>query len=102
MNIELILLLILFTPIVLGYGYRIWQQRRAEKNGVCFKCGVKLTEENTAFLSEPGAMFSVKTKMCNTCKDHLGLRQLVWFILFVLGGMAIIIASVVLFELVSA
>ena len=102
MNIEMILLLVLFTPAVIGLGYRFWRQHRADNNGVCFKCGVKLTEENTAFLAEPGAILPVKTKMCRACKERLGLRQLVSFIVFLLGGVAIIIVSIAVFELVSA
>ncbi len=102
MNIELILLLVLGTPAVIGLGYRFWRQRKAAKNGVCFKCGVNLTEENTAFLAEPGAILPVKTKMCIGCKERLGLRQSVSFILFLLGGSAIIIVSIAAFELISA
>ena len=102
MNIEMILFLVLFTPVVVGLGYRFWRQHRAGKNGVCFQCGVKLTDENTAFLAEPGAILPVKTKMCMACKKRLSLRQLVSFILLLLGGMAIIIVSIATFELISA
>ena len=102
MNIELILLLVLGTPAAIGLGYRFWRQHRANKKGVCFKCRVKLTDENTAFLAEPGVILPVKTKMCSGCKESLGLRQSVSFILFLLGGTAIIIVSIAAFELISA